>query len=160
MTFFGPRFYILFPPSTRNAYDILAPADMPISAFRHITLAAVSFAGAVAATEAYGASGDDGAWLAKEAEKAVVAGQFEEAIAEYRRFLSRPDLDAARRARAETEAKRLEEAPAPFSDTLWRQQAATIEAKHLFDLGKRAAQQKRYGDAVHALQAADRKSVV
>src|SRR5438309_70284 len=116
------------------------------------------------------ASADDGAWLEKAAEQAVVAGQFsravallrglqalrprdptptfrlaevfqlagqyEEAIAEFRRFAARPEADAARRARADSEAKRLEEAPAPFVDTVFRSMPATVEAKRLFDEGK------------------------
>src|SRR5690348_7364878 len=97
---------------------------------------------------------DDGAWLEKAAEAAVVkgeypravalfrglaalrpkdpspvyrlaevytlAGQYEEAIGEYRRFTARPEADPARKSRAEAEAKRLEEAPAPFAETLFR----------------------------------------
>src|SRR3954465_8227611 len=97
---------------------------------------------------------DDGSWLEKEAEKAVVsgqypravalfrglaalrpkdpspqyrlaegytlAGQYEEAIGEYRRFAARNEADPARKQRAESEAKRLEEAPAPFAETLFK----------------------------------------
>src|SRR5262249_17748807 len=96
-----------------------------------------------------GAAADDGAWLEKAAEQAVItgkypravsllrglaalrprdpspiyrlaevytlAGQYEEAIVEYRSFAERKEADPARKARAESEAKRLEEAPAPFS---------------------------------------------
>src|SRR6478672_1333506 len=91
------------------------------------------------------AATDDGAWLEKLAEQAVVAGQYpravallrglaalrprdpspvyrlgevftlagqyEDAISEYRRFSARPDADGARKNRAEAEARRLEEAP-------------------------------------------------
>jgi Flp pilus assembly protein TadD len=131
---------------------------------------------------------DDGAWLEKAAEQAVIAGQFpkavamlrglgalrpkdpsptyrlgevyalagqfEEAIAEYRRFAQRPEADNARKARAESEAKRLEEAPAPFAEQLFRQMPATVEAKRLFEEGKKDAQAKRYDAAIHELQAA------
>src|SRR5262245_56071970 len=44
----------------------------------------------------------------------TLAGQYEDAISEYRRFAQRPDADGARKNRAEAEARRLEEAPAPF----------------------------------------------
>jgi tetratricopeptide (TPR) repeat protein len=132
--------------------------------------------------------GDDGAWLEKAAEQAVIAGQFpkavallhglsamrpkdpsptyrlaevyalagqfEEAIAEYRRFAARPEADNARKERAEQEAKRLEEAPAPFTEQLFRQSPATGEAKKLFDEGKKDAQGKRYEAAIRELQAA------
>jgi tetratricopeptide (TPR) repeat protein len=84
----------------------------------------------------------------------TLAGQYEDAIAEYRRFAQRGEADPARKARAESEAKRLEEAPAPFAETLFRPAAATEEAKKLFDEGKRDAQAKRYQPAINELQAA------
>src|SRR6476646_3593905 len=76
---------------------------------------------------------DDGAWLEKAAE---------EAIAEYRRFAARPQADPARKSRAESEARRLEEAPAPFAEQLFRPAPASEEAKRLFDEGKKDAQAK------------------
>src|SRR4051794_27932018 len=131
---------------------------------------------------------DEGAWLEKAAEQAVVAGQFpravalfrglgalrpkdpsptyrlgevyalagqfEEAIAEYRKFAARPEADPARKARAESEAHRLEEAPAPFAEQLFRMMPATVEAKKLFDAGKKDAQAKHYEAAIRELQAA------
>jgi tetratricopeptide (TPR) repeat protein len=131
---------------------------------------------------------DDGAWLEKAAEQAVVtgkypravsllrglvalrpkdpspiyrlaevytlAGQYEEAIAEYRRFGERKEADPARKAHAESEAKRLEEAPAPFSETLFKPLPATEEAKRLFEEGKKDAQANKYVPAVNELQAA------
>ena len=131
---------------------------------------------------------DEGAWLEKAAEQAVIAGQypravallaglqalrpkdpsptyrlgevyalagqFEESIAEYRRFAGRPEADAARKARAESEAKRLEEAPAPFAETLFKAATATPEAKRLFEEGKKDAQAKQYTAAIRELQAA------
>jgi tetratricopeptide (TPR) repeat protein len=131
---------------------------------------------------------DDGAWLEKAAEAAVVkgeypravalfrglaalrpkdpspayrlaevytlAGQYEEAIGEYRRFAARPEADPARKARAEAESRRLEEAPAPFAETLFKQSTATNEAKRLFDEGKKDAQAKKWQAAVNELQAA------
>jgi tetratricopeptide (TPR) repeat protein len=131
---------------------------------------------------------DDGAWLEKAAEQAVVsgqypravalfrglaalrpkdpspqyrlaevytlAGQYEEAIGEYRRFAARTEADPARKQRADAEAKRLEEAPAPFAETLFKQGAATNEAKRLFDDGKKDAQAKRWQTAINELQAA------
>jgi tetratricopeptide (TPR) repeat protein len=131
---------------------------------------------------------EDGAWLEKEAETAVIkgeypfavalfrglaalrprdpspeyrlaevytlAGQYEEAIGEYRRFAARPEADPARKARAESESKRLEEAPAPFAETLFKTAAATNEAKRLFEEGKKDAQAKRWQPAVNELQAA------
>jgi tetratricopeptide (TPR) repeat protein len=136
----------------------------------------------------YARAADDGAWLDKAAEQAVVsgqypravalfrglgalrprdpsaqyrlaevytlAGQYEDAISEYRRFAQRPEADAPRKAHAESEAKRLEEAPAPFAETLFKQAAATSEAKKLFDEGKRDAQAKHYQPAINELQAA------
>jgi len=131
---------------------------------------------------------EDGAWLEKEAEAAVVkgeypravalfrglaalrpkdpspeyrlaeiytlAGQYEEAIGEYRRFAGRPEADPARKARAEAEAKRLEDAPTPFAETLFKPAAATVESKRLFEEGKKDAQAKRWQPAVNELQAA------
>lgn len=131
---------------------------------------------------------EDGAWLEKAAEQAVVAGQYpravallrgltalrprdpspeyrlaevytlagqyDEAIGEYRRFALRPEADPARKTRAEAEAKRLEEAPAPFAETLFKPASATAEAKRLFDEGKKDAQTRRYQPAVNELQAA------
>jgi len=131
---------------------------------------------------------DDGAWLEKTAEQAVVAGQYpravalfrglaalrpkdpspayrlaevytlagqyEEAIGEYRRFAQRPEADPARKARAEAEAKRLEDAPAPFAETLFKPAPATNEAKRLFEAGKKDAQSKHYQPAIDELQAA------
>jgi tetratricopeptide (TPR) repeat protein len=131
---------------------------------------------------------EDGAWLEKAAEAAVVkgeypravalfrglaalrpkdpspdyrlaevytlAGQYEEAIGEYRRFGARPEADPARKARAESEAKRLEEAPAPFAESIFKQASATPEAKRLFEEGKKDAQAKKWQPAVNELQAA------
>ena len=131
---------------------------------------------------------DDGAWIEKAAEQAVIAGQYpravallrglaalkprdpspvyrlaevytlagqyEEAIQEYHRFALRPEADAARKARAEAESKRLEEAPAPFSEQLFKPAPATVEAKRLFDEGKKDAQARRFEAAVAELQAA------
>ncbi|HEX6837291.1 MAG TPA: PEGA domain-containing protein [Polyangia bacterium] len=87
------------------------------------------------------------------AEVYTLAGQYEEAIGEYRRFAARPEADPARKARAEAEAKRLEDAPAPFAETLFKQASATPEAKRLFEEGKKDAQAKRYQPAVNELQA-------
>jgi tetratricopeptide (TPR) repeat protein len=88
------------------------------------------------------------------AEVYTLAGQYEEAIGEYRRFAARPEADPARRSRAESEARRLEEAPAPFSETLFKQASATAEAKRLFDEGKKDAQAKKWQPAINELQAA------
>ncbi|HEY1585964.1 MAG TPA: PEGA domain-containing protein [Polyangia bacterium] len=88
------------------------------------------------------------------AEVYTVAGQYEEAIGEYRRFAARPEADPARKSRAESEAKRLEEAPAPFAETLFKVSPATNEAKRLFEEGKKDAQAKRWQPAVNELQAA------
>jgi tetratricopeptide (TPR) repeat protein len=88
------------------------------------------------------------------AEVYTLAGQYEDAIAEYRRFAARAEADPARKGRAESEAKRLEEAPAPFAETLFKPAAATEESKKLFDEGKRDAQAKRYQPAINELQAA------
>jgi tetratricopeptide (TPR) repeat protein len=88
------------------------------------------------------------------AEIYALAGQFEESIAEYRRFAARPESDPARRSRAESEAHRLENAPAPFSENVFRQAPATTEAKKLFDEGKHDAQSKHYEGALRELQAA------
>jgi len=131
---------------------------------------------------------DDGAWLEKAAEQAIIsgkypravsllrgmialkprdpspvfrlaevytlAGQYEEAIAEYRRFAARPQADPARKSRAESEARRLEEAPAPFAEQLFRPTPASEEAKRLFDEGKKDAQAKKFDAAIAELQAA------
>jgi tetratricopeptide (TPR) repeat protein len=135
-----------------------------------------------------GHAADDGAWLEKAAEQAVIkgeygravalyrglaalrpkdpspiyrlaevytnAGQYEEAIGEYRRFAARPEADPARKERAEAEAKRLEEAPAPFSEAIFKPAPATNEAKRLFESGKKDAQAKRWQPAINELQAA------
>jgi tetratricopeptide (TPR) repeat protein len=85
----------------------------------------------------------------------TLAGQYEDAITEYHRFAARAEADPARKSRAETEAKRLEEAPLPFVEvTLKLGSVATAEAKKLFDEGKRDAQAKRYDAAINELQAA------
>jgi Flp pilus assembly protein TadD len=88
------------------------------------------------------------------AEVYTLAGQYEDAIVEYKRFAARPDADGARKSRAESEARRLEDAPAPFAETLFRPTPATNESKRLFDEGKKDAQIKRYQPAVNELQAA------
>jgi tetratricopeptide (TPR) repeat protein len=88
------------------------------------------------------------------AEIYTLAGQYEEAIGEYRRFAARPEADPARKARAESESKRLEEAPAPFSESIFQQASATPEAKRLFDEGKKDAQAKKWQPAINELQAA------
>ncbi|HEX9101231.1 MAG TPA: tetratricopeptide repeat protein, partial [Polyangia bacterium] len=88
------------------------------------------------------------------AEVYTTAGQYEEAIGEYRRFTSRPEADPARKARAESEIKRLEEAPAPFAETLFKASSATPESKRLFEEGKKDAQAKRWQPAINELQAA------
>jgi Flp pilus assembly protein TadD len=88
------------------------------------------------------------------AEVYTLAGQYEEAIGEYRRFAARTEADPARKARAEAEAARLENAPAPFAETLFKQAAATPESKRLFEEGKRDAQARRWQPAVNELQAA------
>jgi Flp pilus assembly protein TadD len=82
------------------------------------------------------------------------AGQYEEAIAEYHRFLQRPEADPARRARAESESKRLEDAPTPFAESVFRPAPATNEAKKLFEEGKQDAQARHYPSAINELQAA------
>lgn len=88
------------------------------------------------------------------AEVYTLAGQYEDAIAEYRRFATRAEADPARRTHAEAEAKRLEEAPEPFAETLFKPAPATNESKKLFEEGKRDAQARRYQAAVNELQAA------
>ena len=88
------------------------------------------------------------------AEIYTLAGQYEEAIGEYRRFAARPEADPARKARAEAEAARLENAPAPFAETLFKQSSATPESKRFFEEGKKDAQAKRWQAAVNELQAA------
>jgi tetratricopeptide (TPR) repeat protein len=134
------------------------------------------------------ARADDGAWLERAAEQAVVAGQlpravtllrglsalrprdpsptyrlaevyalagqYEEAVVEYRRFAARAEADGARKAHAENEAKRLEEAPAPFAEAVFRPQPATVEAKRLFEAGRKSAQQKHDHQAIGELEAA------
>jgi tetratricopeptide (TPR) repeat protein len=88
------------------------------------------------------------------AEVYTLAGQYEEAIGEYRRFAARSEADPARKARAETVSKRLEEAPAPFAETLFKPAAATNESKRLFEEGKKDAQAKKWQAAINELQAA------
>lgn len=88
------------------------------------------------------------------AEVYTLAGLYEEAMAEYRRFMARPGADNARKARAQSEIKRLEEAPAPFAEQVFKSTPATEEAKRLFDMGKKDAQSKRYDAAIAELQAA------
>jgi tetratricopeptide (TPR) repeat protein len=153
------------------------------SAILHLALPS-----AVALIPRVAIAADDSAWLERDAERAVVtgqypravallrglgalrpkdpspnyrlaevftlAGQYEDAVGEYRRFAQRPEADQARKAHAESEARRLEEAPAPFAETLFKQATATPEAKRLFDAGKRDAQAKRWQPAINELQAA------
>jgi Flp pilus assembly protein TadD len=88
------------------------------------------------------------------AEVFSLAGQYEDAIIEYHRFSARKEADPARKAHAESEAKRLEEAPAPFVEQLFKPAPATNEAKRLFDEGKKDAQDKRYEQAIQELEAA------
>jgi tetratricopeptide (TPR) repeat protein len=88
------------------------------------------------------------------AEVYTLAGQYQEAIGEYRRFAARPEADPARKSRAEAEAKRLEDAPTPFAQALFKQAAATPEAKKLFDEGRKDAQARHHQPAIHELQAA------
>lgn len=87
------------------------------------------------------------------AEVYTMAGQYDEAIAEYRRFIARPDADGARKGHAEGEVTRLENAPAPFAEQLFRTVVATTESKRLFEEGKKDAQARRYQPAVAELQA-------
>ena len=82
-----------------------------------------------------------------------LAGRYEEAIAAYHDFASRKAADPARKSMAESEAKRLEDAPEPFNETGFTQRPATNEAKRLFDEGKKDAQVKKYDAAVAELQA-------
>lgn len=95
----------------------------------------------------------DGQPVFRLAEVYTLAGLYEEAIIEYRRYLGRPNLDAGSRARAQAEAKRLEEAPAPFAEQVFRQVAATEEAMKMFAFGKRDAEAKQYDQAIAELQA-------
>jgi tetratricopeptide (TPR) repeat protein len=88
------------------------------------------------------------------AEVYSLAGQYEDAIGEYRRFAARKEADPARKAHAEGEAKRLEEAPAPFVEQLFKPAPAVNEAKRLFDEGKKDAQAQKYNPAIAELQAA------
>src|ERR1700761_2704061 len=71
------------------------------------------------------------------AEGYTLAGQDEDAIVEYKRFAARPDAAGASKSRAESEARRLEDAPAPFTETLFRPTPATNESKRLFEEGKK-----------------------
>ena len=87
------------------------------------------------------------------AEVYKLAGRYEEAIGAYRDFASRKAADPARKSLAESEAKRLEDAPEPFNDTSFKQKPATNEAKRLFDEGKKDAQAKNYDAATAELQA-------
>src|SRR5262249_22270365 len=88
------------------------------------------------------------------AEVYTIAGQYEEAIGEYKRFSARSEADPARKARAEAEARRLEDAPAPVSGTPVEPAAATVEAQRAVDQGKKDAQAKRWQQSINELQAA------
>jgi tetratricopeptide (TPR) repeat protein len=81
------------------------------------------------------------------------AGRYEEAIGAFKQFAARKEADPARKARAESEAKRLEEAPEPFSESNFKAETATNEAKRLFDEGKKDAQAKKFDAATAELQA-------
>jgi Flp pilus assembly protein TadD len=88
------------------------------------------------------------------AEVYATAGQYVQATAEYRRFAARPEADPVRKERALAEAARLEDAPPPFAETLFRQAAATPEAKRLYAEGMKDAKANRYKLAEAELSAA------
>ena len=73
----------------------------------------------------------------------TLAGQYEEAIAEYRRFAARPEADPARKARAEAEADAARGGAGAVRRAAVPPAPATDEAKRLFDEGKKDAQAKK-----------------
>ncbi len=96
----------------------------------------------------------DPAPLYRLAEVYVLAGQYDDAVAEYRRYAARPEAEPPRVERALSEAKRLEETPGPPAEAVFRARPATVEAKRLFEDGRRAADGKRDESAVASLQGA------
>ena len=89
------------------------------------------------------------------AEVYALAGQFEEAIGEYRRFAARTEADPARKARAESEAARLEEAPAPFAEQLFRLMPASSPKPRSSSTRARRTRRRNADEAaIRELQAA------
>jgi tetratricopeptide (TPR) repeat protein len=72
----------------------------------------------------------------------AMAGQYDQAIEAYRRYAASGNAEPDKKTRAEEEATRLAEAPAPFSDAPFRAERATDEAKRLFTLGLKAQNKK------------------
>lgn len=188
--------YRNFLAGTRISCGIVKPIDMQIPRRRQrpplaiFVCAILSLSTLVSGGPFAGVAhaADDGVWLEKAAEQAIIAGQYpravallrglaalkprdpspqyrlaevftlagqyEDAISEYKRFSARPEADPARKAHAESEVTRLEQAPAPFAEQLFKQAPATPESKRLFQEGKRDAQAKHYDAAIAELQGA------
>ncbi len=81
------------------------------------------------------------------AEVYVLAGQYEEAIAELERFV-RVSTDEARLTKAKNEIDRLSNTPAPFFEDVFRPEPAKAEAAKLFKLGQDFTKKKKFAEAV------------
>jgi hypothetical protein len=90
----------------------------------------------------------------------ALAGQYDLAIDAYRRYSAAPNAEPEKKQRANDEAARLADAPAPFVDTPFRADRATDEAKRLFERGLKLQKGKhtRASDdqAARLLEAAQR----
>jgi len=81
------------------------------------------------------------------AEVYVLAGQYEEAIAELERFVKTSN-DEARVTKAKAEIDRLSNTPAPFFEDVFRPEPAKAEAAKLFKLGQAFVKKKKFAEAV------------
>jgi tetratricopeptide (TPR) repeat protein len=84
----------------------------------------------------------------------ALAGQYDQAIDAYRRYAASPLAEPDKKQRAQSEAARLAEAPAPFVEAPFRAERATDEAKRLFDAGLKAEKAKQDDRAARLLETA------
>lgn len=82
------------------------------------------------------------------------AGQYDEAVSEYERFLKRAPKDHPKAAYAEAEAERLVDAPRPFDADVFRLTPADREARLAFAMGSKHIKANEHEKALAALEAA------
>ncbi len=83
-----------------------------------------------------------------------LAGQYEQAVAEYERFLKRAPKEHPKAAYAEAEAERLVTAPPPFDANVFQLVAADREAKALFAAGQKHVKGGQNEEALACFEAA------
>ncbi len=99
-------------------------------------------------------SGQKPDYLLELADAFKLAGQYDEAVAEYERFLKRAPKEHPKAAYAEAEAERLVEAPRPFDAQVFRLVAADREARALFAAGQKHVKSKETEEALACFEAA------